>query len=289
MERGRTSRTLGAALVGAALGGVVAWGAAVEPRRVQYRVERVRVPGARGRATMVHVSDLHAHRPLALHERIAARIREAAPDLLVLTGDSVDRRDGLEPFRRFLDLLPPEVPTFAVMGNWEYEAGILPDEIEHLLAARNGTLLVNRSLRLRTPAGPLRITGLDDLVRGTPDWAGALSEVEDDASPHLVLAHCPAQRDRIPRDVAALERARAALGRPAPARPWLVLSGHTHGGQVRVPGLTWTPRGSGRYLRGWYREAGLPDLFVSRGVGSAVPIRLGSPPEVAIFALEGDA
>lgn len=70
----------------------------------------------------------------------------------------------------------------------------------------------------------------------------------------------------------------------------LVLSGHTHGGQVQLAG--WapvTPRGSGRYLEGWYgdhAEDGVPPMYVSRGVGtSGIPVRLGSRPELAVFEL----
>ena len=84
---------------------------------------------------------------------------------------------------------------------------------------------------------------------------------------HLVLAHCPISRDM--------------LGLPEEHPASLVLSGHTHGGQVAPFGLaTILPRGCGRYVAGWYRDA-LPPMYVSRGIGtSLLPIRIGATPEL---------
>ena len=84
---------------------------------------------------------------------------------------------------------------------------------------------------------------------------------------HLVLAHCPITRD--------------ALALPAGHAASLVLSGHTHGGQVAPFGIaTILPRGCGRYVAGWYRDAG-PPMYVSRGIGtSLLPVRIGATPEL---------
>ena len=119
----------------------------------------------------------------------------------------------------------------------------------------------------------LRITGLDDLRSGRPDATAALAAAEPMPN-HLVLAHCPAQRDQ--------------LHLPPHHAADLVLSGHTHGGQVAPLGMPVVlPPGSGRYVAGWYGRQGgdaLPPLYVSRGVGtSLIPIRLGAVPEVAVF------
>ncbi len=68
----------------------------------------------------------------------------------------------------------------------------------------------------------------------------------------------------------------------------LAFAGHTHGGQVRLPlvGPLWLPPGSGRFVEGWYEEAGTK-MYVSRGVGTSVlPVRLLCAPEIAIFDLD---
>ena len=95
-----------------------------------------------------------------------------------------------------------------------------------------------------------------------------------------LLAHCPEQRDTLTRDPAAQGIV-----------PDLVLSGHTHGRQVKVLGRALAlPSGSGRYVEGWYEgdaekggQANAP-LYASRGIGTLLlPIRLGSTPEIAVF------
>jgi predicted MPP superfamily phosphohydrolase len=186
----------------------------------------------------------------------------------------VEDPGGLDALSGFLALLP-SVPVLAVMGNWEYWGGIAPRSLSAVLSRWGGLLLVNESRRVPTPAGEILFTGLDDLVAGRPDPTAALRGVAP-APTHVVLAHCAAQRDRLADELHG-----------TPHRPSLVLSGHTHGGQVGLMGLRFTPRGSGPYVEGWYRQGGIP-LYVSRGVGtSVVPLRIGAPPEVAVFDLDG--
>jgi hypothetical protein len=138
-----------------------------------------------------------------------------------------------------------------------------------VFAATGGEVLLDRSLLLDTPGGELLLTGLDDWAAGHPDLAAALRGAHPtarNAGHHLILSHCPVVRD--------LEGGARA--------PWM-LSGHTHGGQVGLPLVRYLPRGSGGYVKGWYRDR-LPHLYVSRGVGtSVVPVRIGVRPEVAIF------
>ena len=286
---------LAGSAVAAALAGAVAWGVGVEPYRVVYRRVRVHPPGTSGwsegavrkRATVVQLSDLHLHQVGPVHEEIVGCIGDLHPDLIVFTGDTVHHRSALPELERFLGLLGATVPKLAIMGNWEYAAGVGERDLQRVFERAAGTLLVNRSVRVDTSAGTLRVTGLDDLVKGKPDVAAALDDVEKELAPHILLAHCPAQQDQLRASLHGIEADRSAEGRASPTPPCLTLSGHTHGGQVNVFGLTWTPKGSGRYVRGWYAEPGLPALFVSRGIGTVIPVRLGSAPEVAIFELDG--
>jgi predicted MPP superfamily phosphohydrolase len=237
---------------------------------------------------MVQLTDLHLQRVGAHEHHIAETVNALAPDLVLITGDSIDRRDHLPELGAFLDLLQPGVPKYAILGNWEYQGEVNIARLANVYAARNCRLLVNETIVHRHNGGELLITGLDDLVAGSPRIERALKGVEPRPH-HIVLEHCPAYRDHLtqsperssPGQREELEG--ADLSRYAPQ---YVLSGHTHGGQVTILGWApWLPVGCGRYLSGWYRDAS-PALYVSRGLGtSTLPIRFGAPPEVAEFEL----
>jgi uncharacterized protein len=237
---------------------------------------------------MVQLTDLHLQGVGAHEHRIAQTVNALAPDLVLITGDSIDRRDHLPQLGAFLDLLRSSVPKYAILGNWEYQAEVDLARLASVYAARNCRLLVNETVVHRHKGGEVLITGMDDLVGGLPRIGEALRGVEPRPH-HIILAHCPAYRDRLTQSPAPRSRAaREELEGVdlSPYAPQYVLSGHTHGGQVNILGWApWLPGGCGRYLRGWYRDA-RPALYVSRGLGtSTLPIRFGSPPEVAQFEL----
>jgi predicted MPP superfamily phosphohydrolase len=117
----------------------------------------------------------------------------------------------------------------------------------------------------------LTVVGIDDPVAGEPDVAAAVRGLGA-ADPAIWVLHAPGFVDGVPR------------GRfPSPAA---ILTGHTHGGQIRLPFYTpYTPPGSGRFVAGWYRDT-LAPLYVSRGIGTVgLPARFWCPPELPIFTL----
>ena len=216
-------------------------------------------------ATLMQLSDLHMRKIGRLEEQLLAFINAQPPDLLLLTGDAFDTPAGLDVLNEFLSACPQQSLSVGILGNWEYRSGIPTAKIANTYEQHGGRLLVNDSIEVNTPAGPLRISGLDDLVEGQPQLDAATNHPGN--APHLLLAHCPGQRDQLT---------------PAVSQGVdLILSGHTHGGQVAPFGIALvTPGGSGRYVRGWYRDQG-PAMYVSRGLGtSTLPIRMGVTPEV---------
>jgi predicted MPP superfamily phosphohydrolase len=132
--------------------------------------------------------------------------------------------------------------------------------------------LVNRSCRLALPEGEAWLAGVDDEMESRPDLAEALEGVPPGV-PLILLAHNP--------DIwlqCGVDRAD------------LVLSGHTHGGQIQLPGMgaihtqgTHLPRSA---PAGWF-ERGRSKLFVSRGLGESIPLRFGARPQVALIRLVG--
>jgi predicted MPP superfamily phosphohydrolase len=239
------------------------------------------------RLRVVQLSDLHLDAIGAHEERVAAAVAAQRPDLIVFTGDSIDDAVHVGVFGEFLDMLDSRTRKLAVVGNRERSGDIDVRELERVYAKRGCELLINDVADLSAGGRRVLITGLDDLIGGTPDPARALVGSEPTPN-HLLLAHCPAQRDAIRWErVSPVATAGIADGPEvdlAPYRPQWMLSGHTHGGQIAPFGLApFRPRGSGRYVSGWYRDA-VPALYVSRGIGtSVIHARHRAVPEVPVF------
>lgn len=225
---------------------------------------------------VVQLSDLHLRRLGSHEEQVAEAVHHLAPDLLVLSGDMVDRSDGLPLLHSFLALLPSSSPTYAILGNWEHWSRLDLQELQRVYEAHRVRLLINETVRLEHHGVSLLVTGMDDATGGRPSLRRALKGAEPAAN-HLLLAHSPVYRDQLENESSES----ALVGRYAPQ---YMLAGHTHGGQINL--LGWAPLrppGSGRYVRGWYRDRD-PHLYISQGLGtSVIPARFGAAPEIACF------
>lgn len=213
------------------------------------------------------LSDLHAGRitPVSALAGAIDAMCELGPDLVLLGGDYVDTsRQYARPVANLLARLHAPFGVYAVLGNHDYRAGI--GAVVQALSDNGVHILVNTGRQI-TPG--LFVGGVDDLREGSPDVARALAgRASGDLA--LLLSHNPDLSVRVdPRDVD------------------LMLSGHTHGGQIRVRGraLVTHSRHGSHFLEGFCRLGGCR-VYVSRGVGCvAVPMRRGSPPEVTVFRL----
>jgi uncharacterized protein len=244
-------------------------------RRVQVTTHLFPVPNLPEELAglrIAHVTDVHLYEGMhAAARRAMELVGEARPDVTVITGDLVENTGQLLELPPFLEACRGRLATVVVMGNWEYQAGVRPAEMARICEASDVTFLLNRSHPVRVGKATLSLVGLDDTRRGVPDPDMAVVNVPTDATV-LWAFHAPWYADQLPR------------GRyPTPA---LVLSGHTHGGQIRPPLLPpITPPGSGRFVAGLYRDTFAP-LYVARGIGtSGIRARLLCPPEVPIFTL----
>jgi len=281
----------------------------IEPNRLtisQHALGAPAEPGAE-KIRLVQWTDLHLRRVNAHAQDIARETNRLEPDILLITGDSVDRPDRLGELDELLGLVDRATPKYAILGNWEYHSFVDLPELAKVYAAHGCRLLVNATAEHRCGQSTLLITGLDDLLGGKPSLDVALAGVQP-SKHHLLLMHCPAYRDMLskmftgPRTegdaapVASVSAARPVLA-TWPAAPGAgrsidltrhrfdyMLSGHTHGGQITFFGAApVTPVGSGRYVSGWYREHG-PDMYVSRGLGTtSIPARFCAAPEIAVF------
>ena len=249
------------------------WAVAVEPRWVE--VTRHRLPGAAAPLRVTQLTDVHLRSVHPAARAVADALDADPPDLLVLTGDIVESPSALPELTAWLaDLRFGQ--AVATLGNWEHWGGVSRRALEEAYARAGVALLVDETQRLALPGGPWSVVGLDDAV-ARPDPLVAWRDASAD-EPLLLLAHSPG-------DLRRIATAIATAGLAAPA---LSLSGHTHGGQVRLPGVPAVlPPHSGRFVAGWYDAGGWP-AYVSRGVGtSVVPARFACRPEVACFSASG--
>lgn len=270
-------RAAGGAVAGAVLAGFAADAVVIEPHALRVTRSAVGEPGGAERLVRIaQLTDLHLQRVGSWEAQIARAIAALQPDLIVITGDSIDHRRHVPLLDAFLALLDDATPKLAILGNWEYYARVNMRELAAAYERHHCRLLVNESVALALGGRELLVTGMDDYVLGHPDLRAALAGAAPSAN-HLLLAHCPAFRDELARQA-------APAGGRAPAYPDCMLAGHTHGGQVAFFGYApLLPYGSGRYLKGWYDRSG-PPMYVSCGLGmTGLPIRFGVPPELACF------
>ncbi|MDX1418673.1 MAG: metallophosphoesterase [Rubricoccaceae bacterium] len=261
----------------AAAAGALAYARFVEPRwlaRTYTRVPIAGLPEALDGLRIAHLSDLHVtnHSDLLLLRRACRLAMAARPHLVALTGDFVSDQHGYSlgtVMATLSEELDAPLGLFAVPGNHEWATGIA--RYRRALATRPRLHdLTNAAARRTLQGATLRIAGTDSLREGDARPAEALADAAP-ADLTLLLSHNP--------DVA--EDACAALG-PVD----LVLSGHTHGGQVRIP-LWGAIVNTSRYPRRY--EAGLvwrpwAWVYVSRGVGTVGRrLRFLCRPEVAIL------
>ena len=236
-----------------------------------------RLPGELDGFTIALLSDFHygAYVDRVLKSAVQACNR-AQPDLVLLGGDFVTwHRDNVEHLKRdaygccqVLSSLRSRCGIFAVLGNHDYafRSEVVTESLDH----HGITLLRNSAVALSKSNRRLWIGGIDDALEGRPDLTRTLRGIPA-GEPRILLAHEPDYADTVSRQ----------------HRVDLQLSGHSHGGQIRLPlvGATVLPSLAWKYPMGFYRVNDMP-LYTNRGIGMSGPlVRLDCPPELTIFTL----
>ncbi|RIE17302.1 metallophosphoesterase [Candidatus Cryosericum septentrionale] len=255
--------------------------AVVEPHILLVRRIDVRVAGLPEEwtgGTVIQLSDPHLGYPSPAAWRAIDTIRTERPDLVVVTGDVADRRSSIPVVLAWAKQLceAAGVPVVYVPGNhehWRFGDGEAMAQFLEQLRGAGFVVLENELTRIsrRSGGSPLVIVGLDDSYSHHMDVEAGFSGLAA-GERAIVLEHCPD-------DVTSI----VVSGHAS-----LVLTGHTHGGQVRLPvwgdRLTAALEGS-PFVRGLYQVDGVP-LYVSQGLGmSVLPVRFFCPPEVTVFTL----
>ena len=317
----------GAALAGVALAGAGTLLYASQVERADVQLDRFTVevdrPGLPPDGIVVlHLSDFHFGAGDRIQARKIARLKQLLAgeryDIVALTGDLIHDAAGLPAALALIESLQPRMGAYSCRGNHDYaeysvwgvfghtwrETGgagrlslgdlfgaarklvdflrkVLRNELVRLPVAFNDMTVMDAGLRsagvcplvnaaVQVAGADLWVAGVDDLTEGHPDLRAALAGVPDEP-PLILLAHNP--------DIWLDARVAAAD---------LVLSGHTHGGQVRLP-IVGVAHTQGTHLSrqrpaGWFEHGGTR-MFVSRGLGESIPLRFGVRPQAALIRL----
>lgn len=260
------------------------YGSLIEPQLIT--VTRASIPLDTVRPLRIAViSDLHLgpYKGARYLSRVVDRINALVPDLVLIAGDLVLTEEvtaDILPALRPLRNLHPSLGTFAILGNHDHgvyrRAQNQPkppnhsDLIEHELITDNVTVLRNSSVILRLFDSQIAIAGVEDAMSGRADIFKALADIPD-GMPVVLLSHNP---DVILDD--------AAL------RAQIIIAGHTHAGQIRLPWygpLATLPTQLGRtYDQGLFSLTNDSTLAITRGIGESGPrIRLFAPPEILLL------
>jgi len=248
----------------------------IEPRMIEVTRHEIAIkdlPPEFDGFKIVQISDIHVAVWVTNEDvrGFVALANAQKPDAVVLTGDFLTRlSDDIPGIGKALGGLKTERGTYAVLGNHDYWKDA--DAITKALRDNGIEVLFDETRDINVGKARIRIVGTDDLWEGAPDFEKAFEGIEEhDAC--IVLAHNPY----------AVVQMNARLAD-------LVLSGHTHGGLIVLPGygaIMSSSRLGRKVVSGMHRVNGIP-VYISRGVGTGttlVPIRFRCRPEIAVFTL----
>lgn len=229
-----------------------------------------------GDLRILQISDMHNKQALGIHHRLLKKVKALAPDIIILTGDVVDRRTtDFNAVLNFIDrLLETGIPVYFVTGNHEWgnrKGTIFIEE----LRKREIVLLENNSTEIYHNADVITLVGIHDTSTDHEDIEKAFEKVKDNTFT-ILLSHSPYAIKKypdLPED--------------------LVLSGHTHGGQVRLPliGAVISP-GGGMFPeldKGVFQWEEGKYIYVDSGLGtSMIPVRFLNQSQISLIQIKRD-
>ena len=232
---------------------------------------------------IVQLSDIHfgEFTEQFFLRRVVEKVNQLRPDVVLLTGDFVTQGVPGEEYATGEGWKCAAVlngiacrERYAILGN--HDVLVNPTGVTEALSQNAIRVLRNGCLPLERSGSRVWLAGLDDALEGNPDIDAAIPERirNQPNEPVILMCHAP-------------DYVRRILAHPAGKSVSFMLSGHTHGGQVRIPflrPLALPPMGR-RYVEGHFQLGNL-QLYVNRGIGTVnLPIRFNCPPEITVFTL----
>ena len=258
-----------------ALSATAAYARLIEP--YNYLISETNIfihnlPGRFEGFRITQITDVHHSRILGIAEvqRVVEVAQQTKPDLIALTGDyTTSYRRYIEPCAEALGVLKAPEGVWAVLGNHDHYTD--PELTTRALENAHISVLNNANTTIRRGSDVFQLSGIDDWSWAGTNWPRALRGL-DPKHPTVLLSHQPSVLDlQESKDVS------------------LILSGHTHGGQINLPLLGRPARFATKelkYAQGLFRR-GQTQLYVSSGTGViGLPLRLGVRPEIAVLVLK---
>lgn len=222
---------------------------------------------------VVQLSDIQVNAYYTEHNlaKLVDKVNDLSPDIIVFTGDLFDnfsKYNAVEAVTQALSSLDAAYGKYAVWGNRDYGGGASRVYAD-IMSDSGFTLLKNEGITITTSKGQeLFIGGLDDALLGFPDISATLRHIENDPDYRIILLHEPDIADRFETDSANL-----------------LLAGHSHGGQVKLPFIESPSTAlAEKYTSGFYDLSTNMKLYVNTGIGTShIPVRFMVPPEIAVF------
>ena len=257
---------------------------------MRIRRERIIVPSLTKRLegyTILHVSDIHFNQSVQKNELLWEELHGNKVDLILITGDFITHDKYIESLCEYLEGSKAKDGIYGILGNHDYYYRTLWQHIRHSILGQDYfpndwkklvryldglgiTMLVNQHVSIKSSSGAqIYVEGTDDPVLGKPVIAD-ISPAFQTSDIRILMSHSP--------DILYSDEIRKK-------KFDLLLSGHTHGGQIRIPGigalLTGTEHASRKEAYGLYKSVTGLNVNVSAGVGySLLPIRINCPAEI---------
>ena len=267
-------------LIGA---GIYIYARYIEPELLIVKEEKIitnSITLSEGPLKVVQFSDVHLGPDFTSShlKKVVDRINALEPDLIIFTGDLIENNKEfteVEQAAQLLGELKATYGKFAVYGNHDH-GGNGTKRYAKILKAANFTLLMNEHEMVTLKNGErINLIGIDDILLGKVDLPGAMAGIQK-SDYNIFISHAPDVADEV-------------IGYPID----LQLSGHSHGGQVRIPfvGAPFTPPYGNKYIKGRYNfeENKRMTLYVNSGIGtSQLRYRLGNIPEITCLIISND-
>ncbi|MDP5277074.1 metallophosphoesterase [Chengkuizengella axinellae] len=224
---------------------------------------------------IIHFSDMHLgfHTDNQYMDDLIKQVNAHEPDLICFTGDLIDEDPAiLETYLTKLQQFKARYGKFAVLGNHDYgKVNSNALKVSEVLSRSDFKLLINEKIQMKKDNALMNIAGLDDILYGNADLNHTLSNIDQDTYT-ILLAHEPDIADEVQNYPVDLQ-----------------LSGHSHGGQIRLPlfGHIIAPPMGRKYVNGLYEVGDSLNVYTNRGIGTTIyPFRFFCRPEITVITLE---